>query len=119
MNSELALITGSSSGIGLHLAREFAAHGHPLVLVAPVESELRLVASQIVTSFAVDVRVIAKDLERPAAAQEIFNELERDGVAVDILVNNAGHGFRGKAWELTLSNRICRSSGSISKPSCG
>jgi NAD(P)-dependent dehydrogenase (short-subunit alcohol dehydrogenase family) len=42
MNSETALITGSSSGIGLHLAHEFASHAHPLVPVAPVESEHRV-----------------------------------------------------------------------------
>jgi short-subunit dehydrogenase len=106
MNSECALITGASSGIGLHLAREFASHGHRLVLVAPVESELRSVAAQLIQSYAVDVRVVAKDLERAESAQEIFDELERDGVAVDILVNNAGHGFRGKAWELTIHQDI-------------
>ncbi|HEX5176534.1 MAG TPA: SDR family oxidoreductase [Chthoniobacteraceae bacterium] len=106
MNSELAIITGSSSGIGLHLAREFAAHGHPLVLVAPVESELRSVAAQLTQSFAVNVRVIPKDLEREESAQDIFDELEREGVHVDILANNAGHGFRGKAWELTMHQDI-------------
>jgi short-subunit dehydrogenase len=102
MNSELALITGSSSGIGMHLAREFAAHGHPLVLVAPVEEELRRVASEITRDFAVDVRVIAKDLEREEAAQQIFDQLQDENIDVEILANNAGHGFRGKAWELTL-----------------
>jgi len=41
MNAETALITGSISGIGLHLASEFAAQRDGLVLVAPVESELQ------------------------------------------------------------------------------
>ena len=44
MNNDTVLITGSSSGIGLALAREFAQHGHPLVLTAPVASELRDIA---------------------------------------------------------------------------
>jgi uncharacterized protein len=58
MNSETALITGASSGIGLHLAREFASHGHPLVLVAPVEEELQKIAAEITDTYATKVRVI-------------------------------------------------------------
>ena len=34
MAQQTALITGASSGIGMELAREFAQHGHPVVLVA-------------------------------------------------------------------------------------
>lgn len=101
-NSETALITGASSGIGLHLAHEFAQHGHPLVLVAPNESELREVAAQLKPGTGIDAIVIAKDLEQPNAAQEIFDELQSAGVTIDILVNNAGHGQRGKFWEVPL-----------------
>src|SRR3954447_15999298 len=89
METETALITGASSGIGLHLAREFARHQHPLVIVAPVVEELSSVASQLTDEFSVPVRVIAKDLEQANAAQEIFDELSSASVRVDILVNNA------------------------------
>lgn len=44
---QTALVTGASSGIGRHLAREFALHRHPLVLVAPVEAELEEFAAQL------------------------------------------------------------------------
>ena len=106
MNNETVLITGASSGIGLHLAREFAKHGHPVVLVAPVEAELRQIADSIKTEYQVDARVLAKDLEQPTAAQEIFDELQRDGVSIDILVNNAGHGQRGNFWEISLEQDL-------------
>ncbi|MDQ6655063.1 MAG: SDR family oxidoreductase [Verrucomicrobiota bacterium] len=106
MNTETALITGASSGIGLHLAHEFARHGHPLVLVAPVEAELREVAAELKTNSNAEVRVIAKDLEQPDAAQEIFDELQRAGVTIDILVNNAGHGQRGHFWEISLEQDL-------------
>src|SRR5436853_2287151 len=102
MNTETALITGSSSGIGFHLAHEFARHGHPLVLVAPVQSELEGVARKIKTEHGVNVTVIAKDLEKENSAQEIFNELRAQAIDVDILVNNAGHGYRGKSWEIPI-----------------
>src|ERR1041385_8472307 len=106
MNRETALITGSSSGIGLHLAHEFAQHGHPLVLVAPVLSELENVAAEIQTKHNVAVDVIAKDLENDNAAEEIFAELNGRGTTIDILVNDAGHGFRGKSWEIPIEQDL-------------
>jgi uncharacterized protein len=106
MNNETALITGSSSGIGLHLAHEFAQHGHPLVLVAPVEAELNEVAQQITASTGVQVTVIAKDLEQPDSAQEIFEQLQSSSTTVDILVNNAGVGQSGKYWEIPLEKDL-------------
>jgi short-subunit dehydrogenase len=97
MNSERALITGSSSGIGLYLAHEFARHGHCLVLVAPVEAELQKVAADIRAQHGVDVHVIAQDLEQENAAQEICDELLSRVIDVHILVNNAGHASRRKS----------------------
>ena len=102
MNAETTLITGASSGIGLHLAHVFAEHGHPLILVAPVEAELQAIATEITSKHGVSVRVIAADLERAEAADEIFLQLQSGGVNVEILVNNAGHGFRGKWWEIPI-----------------
>jgi uncharacterized protein len=101
---ETALITGASSGIGLHLAKEFARHGHPLVLVAPVASELQEIAVELKAAGAVLVRTIAKDLEKPEAPQEILAELARDRLYVDILVNNAGSAHRGKFWEIPIED---------------
>ncbi|MBA2431251.1 MAG: SDR family oxidoreductase [Chthoniobacterales bacterium] len=106
MNNETALITGASSGIGLHLAHEFAQHGHPLILVAPVQAELDEVAQQITAATGVPVTVIAKDLEQPKAAQEIFDQLQSSGTMVEILVNNAGHGQAGKYWEISLEKDL-------------
>jgi short-subunit dehydrogenase len=106
MNNETALITGASSGIGLHLAHEFARHGHPVVIVAPVESELQSAAAEFKANHGVEARVIAKDLEQPNAAQEIFDELQRAGVQIDILVNNAGHGFHGNWWQLPIEQDL-------------
>lgn len=106
MNNETTLITGSSSGIGLYLAHEFARHGHPLVLVAPVQSELEEIASELQREHKVDVRVIAKDLEQENSAQEIFDELQSEGVEVAILANNAGHSFHDKWWELPIEKDL-------------
>lgn len=104
MSKETTLITGASSGIGLHLAKEFARHGHPLVLVAPVEAELQATASEIKGAHGVEVRVIATDL-REGNAETAIREGLGDG-AVEILVNNAGQGKKGKAWEIPLEEDL-------------
>ena len=104
--NETALVTGCTSGIGLHLAREFAKHGHPLVLVAPDALELRALAVSLSTEFGVSATPVAKDLEDPEAAEDIFYRMEREGIVIDILVNNAGHGFHGKFWEIPIEKDL-------------
>jgi short-subunit dehydrogenase len=104
MSTETTLITGASSGIGLHLAKEFAKHGHPLVLVAPVEAELQVIAAELTTAHGVEVRTIATDLREPEAANVIYEQSKASGI--EILVNNAGHGQKGKAWEIPLEEDL-------------
>lgn len=103
---ETTLITGASSGIGLALAREFARHGHPLAVVAPVESEIRDVAEKLTAEFGVSAHPIAKDLNSESAANEIFDALIDAGISIEILVNNAGLGQRGYFWETPLDRDI-------------
>jgi short-subunit dehydrogenase len=77
-----------------------------VVLVAPVEAELQEVAQHLQSEHGVAATVIAKDLEQPNAAQEIFSDLQQRGVSVEILVNNAGHGQRGKFWEISIEQDL-------------
>lgn len=98
------LITGASSGIGLHLAREFAKHGHPLFIVAQVESELHNLSEELNSEFGVDVQYCALDLREEGAVERLAEQTQ--GCPIEILVNNAGHGKRGKAWELPLEDDL-------------
>jgi short-subunit dehydrogenase len=104
--SETVLITGASSGIGYELAREFAKHGHPLAIVAPVAAELEETAAALEREFGVVVWPLAHDLTRENAPEEIFDALAREGRPVDIVVNNAGLGQRGKFWENSAERDI-------------
>lgn len=97
-----ALITGASVGIGRELARIFAENGHDLVLVARNIGQLQQVAAECESQGKIRARVLQKDLSQPNAAQEIFDELKRDGVVVDTLVNNAGFGNYGPFAEVDL-----------------
>lgn len=104
--SEYALITGASSGIGYHLAREFAAHGHAVALVAPDQAELDQIASRLGDEFGVDVLPIGCDLEDEGSAEHIAQTIARSGASVDILVNNAGHGQRGLFWQVPIATHL-------------
>ena len=100
---QTALVTGASSGIGLELAREFAAGGYNLVLVARSEKKLEELAAELRDRHGVGARVIAKDLARPKAPEEIFQEA---GDAVDVLVNNAGFATFGPFAETDLGREL-------------
>jgi len=93
--SRAVLITGASRGIGLELAKLFARDGFDLVLVARNESDLANVADELRRNDGVSVTVIPKDLSLPTAAEELYQELQREDIEVDILVNNAGFGLYG------------------------
>ncbi|MGN6552777.1 MAG: SDR family NAD(P)-dependent oxidoreductase [Verrucomicrobiota bacterium] len=98
--NDWALITGASSGIGLELARLFAADRFNLVLLARNEARLNQLAEELRRDNGIEVQVLVQDLARPEAAQETFDALE--GVPVSVLVNNAGFGFYGPFAELYL-----------------
>jgi short-subunit dehydrogenase len=84
------LITGASAGIGAELAREFAKHGHSLVLVARSKDKLTALAGELNAAHDTDTLVIVEDLTRPGCAKAIADELAERDVEIDILVNNAG-----------------------------
>lgn len=89
-----ALITGASSGIGLALARQMAPD-FDLILTARNQDRLEEIARELEQAHGNRVHVIAADLARPEAPDEIFAETARRGLRVDALVNNAGFGSYG------------------------
>jgi uncharacterized protein len=90
---ETALVTGASSGIGEQFARQLAARGHDLVLVARRADRLERLAADLPT----EAHVIACDLATDAAS--LAGRVGELGVEVDVLVNNAGFGTSGPFLE--------------------
>lgn len=91
-NLKKALVTGASSGLGAEFARQLAAKGTSLVLVARREAALEEVAKET-RGFGVDVEVVACDLENPKERRRLAESFATRGV--DLLVNNAGWGKLG------------------------
>ena len=91
-----ALVTGASSGIGVAIARELAAKGHALILVARREERLQSLATELVDEHGISVAVIACDLADPAARARMVDQVRTGGRDVEVLVNNAGFGSRGR-----------------------
>jgi short-subunit dehydrogenase len=92
--AQTALITGASAGIGEEFARQLAARGHDLILVARRKDRLEKLAEELATT----AHVIDCDLGSEAA--KLPGKVEKLGVDVDLLVNNAGFGMRGHFLEL-------------------
>lgn len=95
MNKQTALITGASGGIGHEFAKLLAKDCSVLVLVARNRARLGEIKKELEAAAPVSVLIIEKDLAKPGAADEIYNELKNKNMKVDILINNAGFGDSG------------------------
>lgn len=106
MTKKTALVTGGSTGIGYELARQFAAHGHDLVLAARNADLLDQAAGKIEGKYGTGVQTIAIDLSDPDAPPQLFDKLSTDNVQVDFLVNNAGFGFGGDFVDTDIEREL-------------
>ena len=99
-----ALITGASSGIGLELARLFAADKWDVALVARSEGKLRELAAELQSAHGITAHVVTADLAKPNAANEVMERLQ--GVEIEALVNNAGFGLSGEFAKTDLGAEL-------------
>ena len=105
LNGKRVLITGSASGIGKSIAKQFAARGAHLLLADLNEPLLLETAKELgqggrpVQAYKIDVT----DIPGVAALRERINS---EGGPIDILVNNAGLVFGGPFLEIPLEKHL-------------
>lgn len=100
-----ALITGASSGIGATFARQLAAQGYDLILVARRRERLVALATELEERYAISAQALVADLSTLDGVERVEGrivELE----PLDILVNNAGFGIVGKFAESDLTRHL-------------
>ena len=90
--NQTTIVTGASSGLGAEFARQLAARGSDLVLVARRADRLEALAAELAKKHRVVVTPVALDLGAPDAGRRLRDELRQRGVTVTSLVNCAGFG---------------------------
>jgi len=101
MARPVTLITGASAGLGAEFARQCAARGEALALVARRRDRLEALKAEL----GGDVHIFAADLALPGAADSLIAELAAEGLAVATLINNAGFGLAGRFSERPLERQ--------------
>ena len=112
LSGQTALITGSSGGLGLAIARGLAEAGAAVILNGRDEAKLTAAAHGL-SSAGHRVTTSAFDVSDESAIEAAFDGFDRSGIAIDILVNNAGIQLRkpmvdlaADEWRMVLETNL-------------
>ncbi len=104
----LAAITGASDGIGEEFARQLAAQGYDLLLIARRENLLNEIKADLETRFGIVAEVYPCDLADPEQTRKLEAKLESSD-RLEFMVNNAGFGNKNSSYpdvEADLEERM-------------
>jgi len=111
LKGKIAVVTGSTSGIGLEIARELASSGCDVVLNGFGDAaEIEDIRAGIELKYSVRALYVNVDLSKGDQARKLINETIKEFGKIDILVNNAGvqhvapiEDFDSDRWDLLIA----------------
>jgi 3-hydroxybutyrate dehydrogenase len=117
MKGKVALVTGSTSGIGLAMARAFAAEGADVMLNGLGDAaEIEKTRAAIEADFGVKARYNGANMLKPEEIRALVAEAETSFGRLDVLVNNAGiqfvspvEDFPDEKWEQIIGINLSSS----------
>ena len=117
LKGKTALVTGSTSGIGLATARALAQDGANVMLNGfGDKAAIEAIRTGIEKDFGVRARYSAADMTRPAEIADMVRATEREFGALDVLVNNAGiqhvaniEDFPVEKWDAVIAINLSSS----------
>jgi NAD(P)-dependent dehydrogenase (short-subunit alcohol dehydrogenase family) len=89
LEGKIALVTGSSRGIGKTIALELARHGCKVIVHGSKESDALSESFENVSKLSPDSLMVAAELSKPDEIDEMFLQIQKAFAGLDILVNNA------------------------------
>lgn len=115
MSQKTALITGSTSGIGLGIAEKFASEGY-YILFNGLEKEGALIAKEIAEKYKIKTFYSSANMLNSEEILNMIKEGEKAIGTIDILVNNAGvqyvaplEKFPTEKWDLIIAINLTAS----------
>jgi len=87
---KVLVITGATSGIGYHTAREYASHGARIICINRNEEKSRMICEEISRDFGVQCDYRVADFTRISDVKKAGLDLAESGPHIDVLIHNAG-----------------------------
>jgi len=103
LKGRVAVVTGASSGLGVHMARALAAQGADLAILARRTDRLEAVKREI-EEMGVKCLTVTCDVTKEETVAAAANAVEDEYGKIDILINNAGAGGTVPIEETTLND---------------